>query len=67
MNIFRRKYEFKADKFTVRICGKDHFKSSLVKLHVLNQEFPVDDWLYSVCYNSRPTLYERLKALEKLQ
>ncbi|XP_033118144.1 CAAX prenyl protease 1 homolog [Anneissia japonica] len=67
MTKLSRHFEFQADNFAKSLKRAEFLKSALVKLHVDNLGFPVDDWLYSSWHYSHPPLLERLKALGKTE
>ncbi len=65
LNVFSRRNEYEADRFSAGLCGGDSLRSALRKLHVKNLGNLTPHPLYSAFYYSHPTLFERERALEK--
>lgn len=63
--IFKRKFEFEADKFAKNLGHGEALKSSLIKLQKDNLSYPLYDKLYSSWYHSHPELLERLEVIDK--
>lgn len=67
-NIFSRKDEYEADKFSVEHCNnKDELISALIKLNSDNLSELLPPKLYVFWNFSHPTLIERIAALKKLK
>lgn len=63
--IFKRRFEFEADKFAKNLGHGEALKSSLIKLQKDNLSYPLYDKLYSSWYHSHPELLERLEVIDK--
>lgn len=61
---FSRKMEYEADEFVLEIGKGDDLKNALLRISKENLNFPCNDFLFSVYFNSHPTLLERLIAIE---
>ena len=67
-NIFSRKDEYEADKFSVEHCNnKEDFISALIKLNSDNLSELLPPKLYVFWNFSHPTLIERIAALKKIK
>ena len=67
-NIFSRKDEYAADKFSVEHCNnKEDFISALIKLNSDNLSELLPPKLYVFWNFSHPTLIERIAALKKIK
>lgn len=67
INLWSRKNEYEADRFSVEICGnKDAMKNSLLKLTQENLSNLSPHPLYSFFHYSHPTPEERLKAIDQI-
>lgn len=60
-----RHFEYQADEFAATLGYTKPLGDSLIKLHLDNLSFPVNDKWYSLWHFSHPTLIERLRALTK--
>uniref|UniRef100_A0A914IBR0 Ste24 endopeptidase n=1 Tax=Globodera rostochiensis TaxID=31243 RepID=A0A914IBR0_GLORO len=65
INVFTRKFEFAADRFSATLGHAPKLCSGLIKLGKDNLSLPIDDWLYSWCNHSHPPTPERMEALKK--
>lgn len=59
-----RKNEFNADKFGAKTKDTQSMIEALIKLGSENKAFPKYHLIYSVLYNSHPSLYERIEKLK---
>ncbi|KAK4883590.1 hypothetical protein RN001_006909 [Aquatica leii] len=62
-NYFSRTHEFEADAFVKELGKVVHLKNALMKLNKSYTDFPVYDSLFTIWYHERPTLLQRLDAL----
>ena len=60
-----RHLEFLADKDVKQIHGGIYLKRAILKTVDYAKSFPVQDSLYSACYNSELTSYERITSLNE--
>nr|CAB3267956.1 CAAX prenyl protease 1 homolog [Phallusia mammillata] len=67
VNLMTRRFEYQADEFSVGLGKRDNLKMALLKLFKDNSGFPVDDWLYSICHLSHPSLLERVRAMDRIK
>uniref|UniRef100_A0A183BK91 Ste24 endopeptidase n=1 Tax=Globodera pallida TaxID=36090 RepID=A0A183BK91_GLOPA len=67
INVFTRKFEFAADRFSATLGHAPKLCSGLIKLGKDNLSLPIDDWLYSWCNHSHPPTPERMEALKKFE
>uniref|UniRef100_A0A914HGC2 Peptidase M48 domain-containing protein n=1 Tax=Globodera rostochiensis TaxID=31243 RepID=A0A914HGC2_GLORO len=65
INVFTRKFEFAAGRFSVTLGHALKLCCGLIKLGKDNLSLPIDDWLYSWCNHSHPPTPERMEALKK--
>lgn len=63
MSCLSRHYEYQADNFAVTLGYSQPLQAALIKLHLDNLSYPVNDELYSMWNFSHPTLIERLAAI----
>lgn len=63
-NIISRKYEREADIFAVKQNYGEDLIKGLNMLEKSNKSHQSPDWLYSMCYNSHPTVLERVDLIE---
>jgi len=63
MGLISRHNEYEADKFGVKIGGKQNLINALLKLVSENKSFPLSHPIYIFFYYSHPPIVERLKAL----
>ncbi|KAK5110811.1 hypothetical protein LTR62_005522 [Meristemomyces frigidus] len=63
MNIWTRRMEFQADKFSLDQGYANELASSLIKLQIQNLSSMDADWAYSSYNYSHPILTERLRAI----
>lgn len=66
MNIFSRKHEYSADRFTKEMYDADNLINSLKKLSSKNLSNLTPHPLYVFFHYSHPTLLQRIRALKKL-
>ncbi|KAK3913363.1 CAAX prenyl protease 1-like protein [Frankliniella fusca] len=67
MSSLSRRFEYQADYFATTLGYSEPLGASLIKLHLDNLSFPVNDKWYSLWHFSHPTLIERLRAIAKLK
>ncbi len=65
MNVYSRKYEYSADRFTKEMYSADMLISSLKKLSSKNLSNLTPHPLYVFFHYSHPTLLQRIRALKK--
>lgn len=63
-NLVSRKYEREADLFAVKQKYGEDLIKGLEMLEKTNKSHQNPDWLYSVCYNSHPTVQERRDLIQ---
>jgi len=59
-----QRYEYQADQYGAALMTTADMRTALIKLNRDNLEFPIADWLYSLCYRSHPPLMDRLDQLQ---
>ena len=63
-NLFSRRDEFQADKYSVEICGNSRpLETALIKLNKENLSEVTPPKIYSMIYYNHPPLLERIRAL----
>ncbi|MCR5763976.1 MAG: M48 family metallopeptidase [Treponema sp.] len=64
MNLFSRRDEFQADRYSAEICGNSRsLETALIKLNKENLSEVTPPKVYSMIYYNHPPLLERLRAL----
>jgi STE24 endopeptidase len=64
INVISRRFEYEADQGAIEL-GYPNMGSALIRIHVDNKAPIHNDWLYSACTASHPSLLERLDAISR--
>lgn len=70
INYWKRKFVYESDRCAVALLGKrkeQYWKSALVKIAKRNLEFDIWDPLYKAWFHDKPTLRQRVEAVERLR